>query len=153
MSDRSGVLEKGVYSLILYTSKDTTLKIGDFGIHRFPKGYYVYTGSALGKGASSLGGRVARHLIKKKKLFWHIDYLLSSQNVAIKTVIFTPTNKRLECKINECIKGKGTVPITNFGASDCKGNCGSHLMYLGKRAGSFGALIFSCHLKEVRERS
>jgi Uri superfamily endonuclease len=28
-------------------------------------------------------------------------------------------------------QGKGEIPVMGFGASDCKKNCGSHLLYFG----------------------
>lgn len=44
----------GIYVLMLFASKEVTLTIGKLGKQRFPRGYYTYTGSALGKGATSL---------------------------------------------------------------------------------------------------
>jgi len=59
---------------------EINLKVGKLGIQRFPRGYYTYTGSALGVGSSSLKHRVLRHLKKKKQKFWHIDFLLDHKN-------------------------------------------------------------------------
>jgi len=111
--------------------KEVTLSIGKLGKQRFPMGYYTYTGSALGKGTASLKHRIARHLRKEKRMFWHIDYLLADENVSIEAVIVAETNQNMECKINQCIKTmKGAkVQVKGFGASDCRKNCGSHLLY------------------------
>jgi Uri superfamily endonuclease len=121
----------GIYTLLLFASKDVTLTIGKLGKQNFPRGYYTYTGSALGKGAASLKHRIARHLRKEKRKFWHIDYLLADENVSVEAVIAAETNKKMECNINSHIKGiKGAeVPVKGFGASDCRKNCGSHLLY------------------------
>jgi len=55
----------GVYMLILFVSKETTVTIGRLGKQKFPRGYYSYAGSALGKG-TGLKHRISRHLRKKK---------------------------------------------------------------------------------------
>jgi len=122
---------RGVYTLIIFLSKEAYLRIGKLGAQRFPKGYYAYTGSALGTGASSLSHRVSRHLRKEKPKLWHIDFLLAHENAAVTAVIAAQTNKKLECKMNRCIKqeGKAKVPVVGFGASDCRENCESHLFF------------------------
>ncbi len=121
----------GIYTLLLLVSEEVTLTIGKLGKQNFPRGYYTYTGSALGKGATSLKHRIARHLRKEKPRFWHIDYLLADENVSVEAILVAETNKKMECKINSHIKGiKGAeVPVKGFGASDCRKNCGSHLLY------------------------
>ncbi len=71
------------------------MRIGALGTFDFPRGHYVYIGSAL----NGLEARIARHLagvpwqnlspdlqsgeigkrcreIHQKKMFWHIDYFL-----------------------------------------------------------------------------
>ena len=121
----------GIYTLLLFLSKQVCLNIGRLGKQRFPMGYYTYTGSALGKGASSLKHRIARHLRKEKRRFWHIDYLLANKNVSVEAVIVAETNENMECKTNQHIKTimEAKVPVKGFGASDCRKNCKSHLLY------------------------
>ena len=121
----------GIYTLLLFLPKEVTLDIGKLGKQRFPMGYYTYTGSALGKGASSLKHRIARHLRKDKRKFWHIDYLLADENVSVEAVIVAETNENMECKTNQHIKTimGAKVPVKGFGASDCRKNCESHLLY------------------------
>ena len=121
----------GIYTLLLFLSKQVTLTIGKLGKQRFPMGYYTYTGSALGKGASSLKHRIARHLRKEKRRFWHIDYLLADENVSVEAVIVAETNENMECKTNQHIKTimGAKVQVKGFGASDCRKNCESHLLY------------------------
>lgn len=121
----------GIYTLLLFLSKQVTLTIGKLGKQRFPMGYYTYTGSALGKGASSLKHRIARHLKKDKRRFWHIDYLLADENVSVEAVIVAETNQKMECKTNQHIKTimGAKVQVKGFGASDCRKNCKSHLLF------------------------
>jgi Uri superfamily endonuclease len=67
-----------------------------------------------------------RHLNDKKKLFWHIDYLLNSENAKTKEIVFVIDSGRWECILAEDISNNG-AEIINFGCSDCK--CKSHLFY------------------------
>jgi Uri superfamily endonuclease len=122
---------KGIYTLIVFLSNDTQLKVGKLGTQTFPAGYYTYTGSALGRGASSLKQRVTRHLNKQKQQFWHIDFLLAHENATITTIIAVQTSRKLECKMNHCLieELKTKIPVMGFGASDCKENCKSHLLF------------------------
>jgi len=122
---------RGIYTLIVFLSNDTQLKVGKLGPQTFPAGYYTYIGSALGKGASSLKQRVTRHLKKQKQKFWHIDFLLAHENATVTAVIAVQTSRKLECKMNHCIieELKTKIPVVGFGASDCKENCKSHLLF------------------------
>jgi len=121
----------GIYTLILFLSKEVTVTVGRLGKQRFPRGYYTYTGSALGKGSSNLKHRIARHLKKEKRMFWHIDYLLADENVSVEAVIAAETNEKMECNTNQYMKKimGAKVPVRGFGASDCRKKCGSHLLY------------------------
>ena len=123
--------EKGVYTLIIFLSEKSFMKIGKLGEFSFPKGYYAYTGSALGPN-KSLQNRVCRHLRKEKRLRWHIDYFLQSPKATVTAVVAIETDKKLECKVNKLIAKKlnGTVLVEGFGASDCKEKCKSHLLFL-----------------------
>jgi Uri superfamily endonuclease len=51
--------------------------------------------------------------------------------VSIEAIIAAETNKKLECEVNSRIKNIFGVKVTvnGFGASDCKNNCGSHLLH------------------------
>lgn len=125
---------KGIYTLIVFLSKETRLKVGETGTRRFPAGYYTYTGSALGTGASSLNRRVTRHLQKRKKKFWHIDFLSTHENATVTAVIAAQTDRKAECKMNHYIREElgAKIPVVGFGASDCRENCKSHLLYFGE---------------------
>jgi Uri superfamily endonuclease len=111
---------KGVYLLIIKTDRNLKLKIGSLGMIKFDKGIYAYVGSAQ----NNLEKRVERHLRKKKRMHWHIDYLLSNSNVKILKVVYKKANKTQECKIAKELN-KNETSIKAFGCSDCK--CKSHL--------------------------
>jgi Uri superfamily endonuclease len=131
IDDFSELSTTGAYILLLYVSEDTVLDVGGLGTQKFPKGYYTYTGSALGNGSTNLKHRLARHHRKQKQLFWHIDYLLADNNITIEKTVAAETTKKLECMINSHFKTMAytTIPINRFGVSDCTKNCKSHLLY------------------------
>lgn len=125
---------RGIYTLVVFLPGTLDLKIGELGRRKFPRGYYTYTGSAIGPDDQSLRLRVDRHLRKNKKKHWHIDYLLSNKEVKITAVMAaSTTEKRLECEVNRLLMEDllGEVIIYGFGASDCQSNCRSHLLYFG----------------------
>jgi len=125
---------KGIYTLIILVNPKSRLKVRKLGYFNFKQGYYAYTGSALGAGATSLKRRVARHLKKEKPKNWHIDFLLANKNAKVTAVITAESSANKECQINNLIKNiqGANVPIVGFGASDCKQNCKSHLVYFGE---------------------
>jgi len=90
----------------------------------FEKGLYFY----IGRARKGLKARIRRHLIKNKKLFWHIDYLLYSNYAKIKE-IWTGINKQ-ECQIARHFYRNGYDYINRFGSSDC--HCRSHLFFTDK---------------------
>ena len=118
-----GSMQKGgIYTLIIKLSKKKEIKIGRLGTFVFPKGYYVYTGSAQ----NGLEKRINRHLSSEKKLHWHIDYLLCYAKV-IKVVRYVGRND--ECELNNVTRQStgATQIVKKFGSSDC--NCVTHLYY------------------------
>jgi len=85
---------RGIYSLIIFLSKEIRANVGQLGVKVFPKGYYMYTGSALGSGASSLKQRVSRHLRKTGKVkHWHIDFLLAHGDATVTAVVAAQTDR------------------------------------------------------------
>jgi len=119
---------KGIYTLIIQLKASVRIKIGAFGRNTLPKGTYFYTGSARGSGASSLEGRISRHLRKTKRNFWHIDYLLKHEPSRILAVVYSETKRSMECKVNESIRRemRASSPAAHFGSSDCA--CQTHLL-------------------------
>lgn len=114
----------GIYKLVINLSKDKEIKIGKLGTFVFPKGFYVYTGSAQ----KGLEKRIKRHLSsnKNKKFHWHIDYLLSYAKVIN---VLKYVGSKDECKLNNVTgQSVGAAQIVKkFGSSDC--NCTTHLYY------------------------
>ena len=117
----------GTYALIVWLDEAQEISVGRLGCFAFPRGYYVYVGSALGPGG--LASRLRRHLRKAKRLRWHVDYLLERAEVA--RALIHCAAQRLECQwARELLKAapKGVI-APRFGSSDC--DCLSHLLWLG----------------------
>ncbi len=116
-----------VYILFIRVSQKKRIVIGSLGRIAFKKGTYLY----IGRAKTNFAARVARHYRKKKKLFWHIDYLLSQKGVEIKEAWASSGLK--ECKLAQKIS---LLPssrlIRSFGSSDCR--CPSHLFYTNKES-------------------
>ena len=112
---------KGVYVLIISVSRNVSARVGAQGVMNFEKGTYAYVGSAQ----NNLEKRIARHLGRVKKKFWHIDYLLDSPRVTIRKVLREEAMKTEECRVADLLCREGS-PILSFGCSDCK--CESHLV-------------------------
>ena len=119
---------KGTYCLIISLKKSDKIKIGHLyqEPYKFKKGYYVYIGSAM----NSLIPRLRRHLSDEKKVHWHIDYLLENENSKIREILFTDSEKRIECELANGIAKEG-MEIEHFGCSDC--SCNSHLIYFNRK--------------------
>ena len=96
------------------------MEVGVLGPVAFPKGFYAYCGSAM----VGLAARINRHLRRKKKVRWHVDYLLAKGRIT--KVLSAETNERLECQL---AKGLGNAfnHYPGFGSSDC--GCPSHLFF------------------------
>jgi len=107
------------YQLFINLAQTIEIQIGKLGLCTFPKGVYVYTGSAK----RNMERRITRHFSKDKNLHWHIDYLLANEQTKIVKVIKSELE---ECELNADTKGKTIVK--GFGSSDCKNNCKSHLI-------------------------
>ena len=122
MKIKGSVQKGGIYALIIKLSKKKEIKIGRLGTFVFPKGSYVYTGSAQ----NGLEKRINRHLSSEKKFHWHIDYLLFHAKV-IKVVRYV--GRKDECKLNN-VTGQSvgaTQIVKKFGSSDC--SCVTHLYF------------------------
>jgi Uri superfamily endonuclease len=111
---------------VLRLRRARTIRVGRLGRFEFGAGYYVYTGSAMG----GLEARIARHRRQRKKLWWHIDYLLRQAELV--DVVAIPTQRKIECDRNRrllSLPGAGVL-AKGFGSSDC--NCVTHLVRLGE---------------------
>lgn len=124
--------QTGCYGLVIGLSKCKKIRVGRLGVGIFPKGTYIYTGSAM----NGLGARLRRHLRFTKKLHWHIDYLLALDEAKVKKIIVYPPQRNQECRQNQRIAklpGAGIV-VKRFGATDCRLGCASHLIYFASEA-------------------
>jgi sugar fermentation stimulation protein A len=126
--------DKGVYLLILMLNTNQRIIVGKLKQTEFAPGIYLYIGSAR----NGLLGRIARHLRKEKKIFWHIDYFL--QKAKIKE-IWVRNNYFDECQILNEAKNtlkNSCFPAKKFGSSDCR--CPSHLIYLHENEANLNSL-------------
>ncbi|MEM4598433.1 MAG: GIY-YIG nuclease family protein [Candidatus Diapherotrites archaeon] len=117
-------LQRGIYVLVLSVGKNSAIKVGALGKLFFKKGTYAYVGSAQ----SGLENRIRRHLSKRKRKFWHIDYILSGNKAKVLCVYCKEATKSEECRIASLLSRKYAF-IDGFGCSDCK--CPSHLFFFG----------------------
>jgi Uri superfamily endonuclease len=113
------------YQLYINIKNNVEIKIGKLGRFKFPKGDYIYTGSAK----RNIDSRIARHRSKDKKLHWHIDFLLNNENAKITKV---EKADEAECILNQ--ETNGDVIVDRFGSSDCKNGCKSHLKIIKNSA-------------------
>jgi Uri superfamily endonuclease len=113
----------GTYALIITLDRPRIIDVGRRGRFRFPAGFYLYVGSALGPGG--LAGRLERHLRADKRLHWHVDYLLCRARVV--QVWIAESAARRECDWAQAAMRlpEATIILPRFGASDCR--CISHL--------------------------
>jgi Uri superfamily endonuclease len=117
----------GAYVLILSLNSSKDIKVGALGKVEFKKGFYCYVGSAIG--STTIENRCKRHLMKNKKMKWHIDYLRKEAEIV--GIVAIPSKKKIECKVARKILKKADSFILKFGSSDC--NCNSHLFYFKNR--------------------
>jgi len=119
---------KGVYTLIIRFAKPCKTRIGRHRSVALPQGLYVYTGSGVGPGSTSLEGRVHRHLRRKKRKFWHVDRILACKPAKIMSVVLAETVAGLECRVNAALTRDPHFRVlqSGIGSSDCR--CESHFL-------------------------
>lgn len=130
----------GTYTLLLERADAGTITVGALGTVHLPAGAYAYVGSALGTGGFA---RVDRHRRvaagDHDTRHWHVDYLTGDEQTRLVDVV-TSAGVEAECRIADGIRrrltsdeatatgspaGPETVPVADFGASDC--GCRAHL--------------------------
>ena len=135
-SKPGGMEERGLYILVARLKENQKIKPGRLEETEFKKGVYLYVGRAK----KGIWKRVGRHLKKKKKCFWHIDYFL--RRAEVREVWIKPgllDECRLVSQIRRIYK-RSEIPQKKFGASDCR--CAGHLLYL----------LGARNLRNLRER-
>ena len=117
----------GTYALLLSLARCTEIEVGSLGRFPFPKGYYVYLGSALG----GLRARLSRHLRRDKMLRWHIDYLAVRGEIV--EIWWQVGQEKRECHWAAVVRNApaASQPVPHFGCSDCR--CASHLEHFTVR--------------------
>ena len=71
-----------------------------------------------------------RHKSMKKKMKWHVDYLLARAEI-ISIMGIPADRKEVECEVARSLMSceDVSIPVMGFGSSDC--GCKSHLLYFG----------------------
>ena len=100
----------GTYLIVMKIDKDIEITRPKRMILK--KGYYAYVGSAM----NSLIGRLKRHLIKGKKIHWHIDQLTERGEVVL---IIAFVGRKIEEEFSESLS-KRFVVVERFDSSDLK---------------------------------
>ncbi len=114
---------KGSYALLLKLDRDKRIQVGVLGVKDFPRGHYVYIGSAM----NGIEPRVRRHISKDKKIHWHIDHLFKEARI---TGIYKKESEtKMECEVARGFASRFDI-VSSFGSSDC--NCPGHLFFGGK---------------------
>lgn len=118
----------GTYLLLLWLEDDSEIEIGRLGSLFFPRGYYLYVGSARGPGG--LQARLARHCRRGKHRRWHIDHLRCHADLI--EIWAVEYEERLECLwAQQLAHLSPACPIPHFGSSDCR--CPSHLFHFKEK--------------------
>jgi Uri superfamily endonuclease len=110
----------GIYVMLIELERPHLILAGKKHRFDFQKGFYGYVGSAL----SGLEKRLERHLSSRKRLHWHVDYLLRAAK--IRNIICAETGMRKECMLAQTLSQRLPL-IAGFGCSDC--HCQSHLFF------------------------
>ncbi|HPU96372.1 MAG TPA: DNA/RNA nuclease SfsA [Candidatus Hydrogenedentes bacterium] len=111
----------GVYVMGFHLKAPRTLTVGGLGTHRFEAGHYLYVGSA----ARGLDGRIRRHIARRKRFHWHVDWLRSAADGVRAWPI--RTSARVECAMTQSLAEYLPAAVDGFGSSDCA--CAAHLFY------------------------
>ncbi len=121
--------QPGIYALLIHIVMNIRIQPRKQPEFELPPAIYVNGGPALGITSTNLRQRIHRHFqtTSQNPLFWHIDFLLQETGPPI-LCVFAETQQPLECLLIQTLQAKGGRPILGFGSSDCKVNCGGHLL-------------------------
>ncbi len=108
------------YVLVIEKIRSSRIKMRNRTVF-IDKGLYLYVGSAK----RGLQRRLARHVKKQKKCFWHIDYVTARLDTAVRAVFLSPN---AECETVRAVSRLGTPFEKKLGSSDC--TCPSHFVKL-----------------------
>jgi sugar fermentation stimulation protein A len=114
--------DRGGYVLMLRMERDRLLPFGRDRTSFFPKGFYLYVGSAM----RNLTARIGRHTRLRKRHHWHIDWLRAAARVH--GVFPIRSSSKIECDLAGALSHLSDWSIPGFGCSDC--SCPTHLFGL-----------------------
>lgn len=119
---------KGAYALIIEVENAVSVQIKSLGKVTFQSGTWVYIGSAMGEGSTSLENRIKRHFRSEKTVYWHIDHLLD-KDVKLLKAFWARSPVHTECDIAQEIESRIEFQAgpRQFGSSDCRRRCTSHI--------------------------
>ncbi|NQT88471.1 DNA/RNA nuclease SfsA [bacterium] len=109
----------GSYLLLMELERRRAIEVGSLGRVVFERGHYVYVGSAM----KGLAARMARHVRRRKRMHWHVDYL--RQHAAQVVPIPIRSSRREECELAAAVAKIVEAGPVGFGCSDC--GCATHL--------------------------
>ncbi len=106
--------KSGAYLLFLRLDSQTELKVGRLGEFHLQPGIYIYVGSAMG----GFGRRLPRYFSSRRKVKWHIDYLL--EKAELEAILLLPSSTKIEQEIAARLaKMEGISEVVpGFDASD-----------------------------------
>jgi Uri superfamily endonuclease len=138
---------RGVYTLIIRLPRPCRITIGKHLPLVAKQGLYLYVGSALGRGSTSLEARIARHLRQQKNRFWHIDRILACKSAQAVSVVFAETARKAECKVNAALLMVRNIAVffKRIGSSDCR--CESHFLKARGSLSSVQQNVTWCYLR------
>lgn len=116
--------------LIIQVEQPVSVQIKSMGEVSFESGLWVYVGSAMGDGSTSLENRLRRHFRKEKTIYWHIDYLLDADTEIVEA-IWAESIKPIECDLVQSIAAHDDFRPgpKAFGSSDCRRGCIAHTYF------------------------
>ncbi|GEL07956.1 GIY-YIG nuclease family protein [Salisediminibacterium halotolerans] len=123
-----------LYVVWLYVSQEKQITIGKKGTFSFPKGHYLYIGSAK----RGLSQRLQRHYRLNKKKRWHIDYFRENASWRHSWAFQEASG---ECALQKYTADllKGEYPVPSLGSSDCC--CPAHLIKVPEMSKTKGDLL------------
>jgi endonuclease-3 len=121
---------KGAYTLIIEVEQPVSIQLPSLGNIVFELGQWVYVGSAMGNGSTSLEKRLSRHFRDEKTIYWHIDHLLDA-DVKLVEAIWSTSTKPVECDLAQALAKHGDFNHgpKKFGSSDCRRGCAAHTFF------------------------
>ncbi|HDP67733.1 MAG TPA: DNA/RNA nuclease SfsA [Candidatus Marinimicrobia bacterium] len=122
---KANCTNKGNYLLLLENAHKFSRLIGKLGECSFPKGYYIYVGSAM----KSLDSRIRRHRSRRKKRHWHIDYLIP-EKMQLQKIFPIRRDSSIESNLANKLLPISDLVIPHFGSADTPD--ASHLCYFAE---------------------